>query len=67
MAAIDSGDYRTAYDLLKNATDEQSKELLTHFVFVPTYDALTTQHETADDMHFSTELTWTNKAISSNR
>lgn len=56
VAAIDSGDYRTAYDLLKNATDEQSKELLTHFVFVPTYDALTTQHETADDMHFSTEL-----------
>ena len=57
VAAIDSGNYRTAYDLLLNATDEQSKELLSHFVFVPTYDALTTQHETADDMHFSTELT----------
>ena len=57
VAAIQSGDYRTAYDLLTNATDEQSKELLSHFVFVPTYDALTTQHETVDDMHFSTELT----------
>ena len=57
VAAIDSGDYRTAYDLLKNAGDEPSKELLSRFVFVPTYDALTTQHETVDDMHFSTELT----------
>ena len=57
VAAIDSGNYRTAYDLLKNATDEPSKELLSRFVFVPTYDALTTQHETVDDMHFSTELT----------
>ena len=57
VAAINSGDYRTAYDLLSNATDEQSKELLSRFVFVPTYDALTTQHETVDDMHFSTELT----------
>ena len=57
VAAIDSGDYRTAYDLLQNATDEPSKELLSRFVFVPTYDALTTQHETTDDMHFSTELT----------
>lgn len=36
VAAIDSGDYRTAYDLLTGADDEQSKELLSHFVFVPT-------------------------------
>ena len=57
VAAIDSGDYRTAYDLLKNDTGEQSQELLSRFVFVPTYDALITHHETTDDMHFSTELT----------
>lgn len=57
VAAIDSGDYRTAYDLLKGETDEQSKDLFSRFVFVPTYDALSTRHENADDMHFSTELT----------
>ena len=55
VAAIDSGDYRTAYDLLRNATDEQSKELLSRFVFVPTTITSAIRGETYD-MHFSTEL-----------
>lgn len=60
VAAIDSGDYRTAYDLLKNATDEPSKELLAHFVFVPTTITSAIRGETYD-MHFSTELTYDKK------
>ena len=55
VAAIDSGDYRTAYDLLRNATDEHSKELLSRFVFVPTTITSAIRGETYD-MHFSTEL-----------
>ena len=47
VAAIDSGDYRTAYDLLKDQGDEQSKELFSHFVFVPTTINTNTQSGTA--------------------
>lgn len=57
VAAIDSGDYRTAYDLLLNATDEQFKELLTHFVFVPTSVASVIRSEDYE-MHFSTVITY---------
>lgn len=62
VAAIDSGDYQTAYDLLKNETDEQSKELLSHLVFVPTK---TTSVIVSDgvEMHFSTELTYDEKGL----
>lgn len=60
VAAIDSGDYRTAYDLLKNATDEPSKGLLSRFVFVPTTITSAIRGETYD-MHFSTELTYDKK------
>lgn len=60
VAAIDSGDYRTAYDLLSNATDEPSKELLAHFVFVPTAITSAIRGETYD-MHFSTELIYDEK------
>ena len=57
VAAIHSGDYRTAYDLLKNATDEQSKELLSRFVFVPT--TVTSNIKGADYSYdFSTALTY---------
>lgn len=60
VAAIDSGDYRTAYDLLKSATDEPSKELLSHFVFVPTSTASVIRGEDYE-MHFSTELIYDEK------
>ena len=57
VAAIQSGDYRTAYDLLKNDTDEQSKELLSRFVFVPT--TVTSNIKGEDYSYdFSTELTY---------
>ena len=57
VAAIDSGDYRTAYDLLKNDTSEQSKELLSRFVFVPT--TVTSNIKGEDYSYdFSTVLTY---------
>ena len=57
VAAIDSGDYRTAYDLLKSETDEQSKELFSHLVFVPT--TVTSNIKGEDYSYdFSTELTY---------
>ena len=48
VAAIDSGDYATAYDLLKGQEDEQSKELLGRFVFVPTSISNEITYETQD-------------------
>lgn len=57
VAAIHSGDYRTAYGLLQNATDEQSKGLLSHFVFVPASTASVIRGEDYEYL-FSTVITY---------
>ena len=60
VAAIQSGDYRTAYDLLKGQLDEPSKELFSHFVFAPT--TVTSNIKGEDyDFHFSTVITYDDK------
>lgn len=56
VAAIDIGDYATAYDLLKGQEDEQSKGLLKDFVFVPT--AVTNQNPDNAAIGSSVALTY---------